>query len=71
MVRIFLILILLCNVALAKPIRLKDDVRMQEKKGKVALKQLLKSDADIDSMDKDEISEYLKTITTILNTLLN
>jgi len=65
--RYLIILILLCSTAFAKVQRVGN---VEKIKDNIAMKQLLKTDLAIDKMDKDEVAEYLKTITDILEKLL-
>ena len=62
-----IIMMLLCSTAFAKVQRVGN---VEKIKDNIAMKQLLKTDLAIDKMDKDEVAEYLKTITDILEKLL-
>ena len=65
--RYLIIMMLLCSTAFAKVQRVGN---VEKIKDNIAMKQLLKTDLAIDKMDKDEVAEYLKTITDILEKLL-
>ena len=65
--RYLIILILLCSTAFAKVHRVGNVEKIKEK---IEMKSLLATDLAIDKMDKTEVAEYLKTITDILEKLL-
>ena len=65
--RYLIILILLCSTAFAKVQRVGNVKKIKEK---IEMKSLLATDLAIDKMDKAEVAEYLKTITDILEKLL-
>ena len=66
--RYLIIIILLCSTAFAKVQRVGNVEKIKEK---IEMKSLLATDLAIDKMDKTEVAEYLKTITDILEKLLN
>ena len=70
MVRIFLILILLCNVAVAKPVRIQNKAKLDKQRMVRELNPKLLSDKKIDKLTLEQIKEYLKEITAILEKLL-
>ena len=57
----------LCSTAFAKVQRVGNVEKIKEK---IEMKSLLATDLAIDKMDKTEVAEYLKTITDILEKLL-
>ena len=57
----------LCSTAFAKVQRIGNVEKIKEK---IEMKSLLATDLAIDKMDKAEVAEYLKTITDILEKLL-
>ena len=57
----------LCSTAFAKVQRVGNVKKIKEK---IEMKSLLATDLAIDKMDKTEVAEYLKTITDILEKLL-
>ena len=65
--RIIIILMVLCSTAFAKVERVGNVEKIKEK---IEMKSLLATDLAIDKMDKTEVAEYLKTITDILEKLL-
>jgi len=65
--RIIIILMVLCSTAFAKVERVGNVEKIKEK---IEMKSLLATDLAIDKMDKAEVAEYLKTITDILEKLL-
>ena len=65
--RIIIILMVLCSTAFAKVERIGNVKKIKEK---IEMKSLLATDLAIDKMDKTEVAEYLKTITDILEKLL-
>jgi len=65
--RIIIILMVLCSTAFAKVQRIGNVEKIKEK---IEMKSLLATDLAIDKMDKAEVAEYLKTITDILEKLL-
>jgi len=65
--RIIIILMVLCSTAFAKVQRVGNVEKIKEK---IEMKSLLATDLAIDKMDKTEVAEYLKTITDILEKLL-
>ena len=62
-----IIMMLLCSTAFAKVERIGNVKKIKEK---IEMKSLLATDLAIDKMDKTEVAEYLKTITDILEKLL-
>ena len=60
-------MMLLCSTAFAKVQRVGNVEKIKEK---IEMKSLLATDLAIDKMDKTEVAEYLKTITDILEKLL-
>jgi len=65
--KIIIILMVLCSTAFAKVQRVGNVEKIKEK---IEMKSLLATDLAIDKMDKAEVAEYLKTITDILEKLL-
>jgi len=65
--KIIIILMVLCSTAFAKVQRVGNVEKIKEK---IEMKSLLATDLAIDKMDKTEVAEYLKTITDILEKLL-
>ena len=65
--RYLIIMMLLCSTAFAKVQRVGNVEKIKEK---IEMKSLLATDLAIDKMDKTEVAEYLKTITDILEKLL-
>ncbi len=65
--RYLIIMMLLCSTAFAKVQRVGNVEKIKEK---IEMKLLLATDLVIDKMDKTEVAEYLKTITDILEKLL-
>ena len=66
-----MILILLCNVAYAKPIRIQNKKALEHKKESIQLKKGLLDEKEIDKLTPKQIKKYLKEITAILEKLLN